>query len=254
MNQDRDRDQTRNCRNRGRKVESVQISDEIGRREYFRKSIHTPLLDSVINDSGQRLSPEVFGIFQLGVFPPKPNVSDGDWHTYRYRDVSVVTTEIDFYLRKAKPSLRATMAQERLSGLALVNIHKDVNLNIYEIINVLAKKKHARHFNLLARGRKHSNAVCAIGRRLREPDDARRYPTDVYAYEQLIRRASNGISSVKVSTQSRRLESDSSAVGMPTLIRLVTRRIKGLRGRTMDHSTRSNRESPLGDVASAANL
>ncbi|XP_063547123.1 uncharacterized protein LOC134754719 [Cydia strobilella] len=34
------------------------------------------------------------------------------------------------------------MAEERLSGLALLNIHKDTNLDIDQIINVFAKKKH----------------------------------------------------------------------------------------------------------------
>ncbi|GBP26162.1 CD63 antigen [Eumeta japonica] len=42
---------------------------------YFRKSIKTPLLDSVISDLRQRLSPEVLDLFQLGVFPPKPNIT-----------------------------------------------------------------------------------------------------------------------------------------------------------------------------------
>ncbi|GBP50344.1 hypothetical protein EVAR_102313_1 [Eumeta japonica] len=43
-------------------------------------------------------------------------------------------------------------------------------------------------------GRKHSNIVCAIGRCLGEHDDARRYPTDVHANEQLTQRESDRMS------------------------------------------------------------
>ncbi|KAL4719123.1 hypothetical protein ACJJTC_000130 [Scirpophaga incertulas] len=47
--------------------------------EYFRKSIYIPLLDSIINDLEERLSPEVLDLFHLGVFLPNPHVSIRDW-------------------------------------------------------------------------------------------------------------------------------------------------------------------------------
>ncbi|CAH1098925.1 unnamed protein product [Psylliodes chrysocephalus] len=39
--------------------------------EYFRRSVYIPLLDSIINDLQERLSPAVLDLFQLGVFIPK---------------------------------------------------------------------------------------------------------------------------------------------------------------------------------------
>jgi hypothetical protein len=51
--------------------------------------------------------------------------------------VSVATAERSFStLRRVKSWLRASMAQERLSGLALLNIHKTIDLNVDEIIDI----------------------------------------------------------------------------------------------------------------------
>ncbi|GBP78939.1 hypothetical protein EVAR_57890_1 [Eumeta japonica] len=83
----------------------------------------------------------------------------------------------------------------------------------------------ATRLNLLVRGRKHSNAVCAIGRHLREPDDARRRPT---------------ISDRCLQTR----------IAHPTGVRSdifgfeATKRIKGLRCTIVD-SVRSNGDVPL---------
>ncbi|KAL5239764.1 hypothetical protein ACI65C_007174 [Semiaphis heraclei] len=46
--------------------------------EYFRKSIYIPLLDSIIADLEERLSPEVLSLFNLGVFLPKTVYSEVD--------------------------------------------------------------------------------------------------------------------------------------------------------------------------------
>ncbi|GBP89684.1 hypothetical protein EVAR_20379_1 [Eumeta japonica] len=43
--------------------------------------------------------------------------------------------------------------------------------------SAVSAEANVTRFNLLAWNRKHSNAVCAIGRHLREPDDARRRST-----------------------------------------------------------------------------
>ncbi|KYN15041.1 52 kDa repressor of the inhibitor of the protein kinase [Trachymyrmex cornetzi] len=179
--------------------------------EYIRRSIYVPLLDCVINDLSQRLSPDVLDLFQLGVFLPKSTYSDQDIDTVRkvvqmyqpfldgsqtssvvneYRlwmikwkreiknkspipesvvhllencdkdlypniniflkilvtlPVSVATAERSFStLRRVKSWLRASMAQERLSGLALLNIHKNINLDVDEIINKFSKKKNRK--------------------------------------------------------------------------------------------------------------
>jgi hypothetical protein len=64
--------------------------------------------------------------------------------------VSVATAERSFStLRRVKSWLRASMAQERLSGLALLNIHKTIDLNVDEIIDIFAKKKKNRIRNLI---------------------------------------------------------------------------------------------------------
>ncbi|KAL4105032.1 hypothetical protein QTP88_020307 [Uroleucon formosanum] len=46
--------------------------------EYFRKSIYIPLLDAIIADLEERLSPEVLSLFNLGVFLPKTVYSEVD--------------------------------------------------------------------------------------------------------------------------------------------------------------------------------
>lgn len=46
--------------------------------EYFRRSIFIPLLDSIISDLEERLSPDVLALFQLGVYLPKNVYSDVD--------------------------------------------------------------------------------------------------------------------------------------------------------------------------------
>ena len=42
-------------------------------------------------------------------------------------------------IRRLKTYLRATMGQERMSGLALMHIHYDIQLDIDEIINGFAR-------------------------------------------------------------------------------------------------------------------
>ena len=42
--------------------------------------------------------------------------------------------------RRLKTCLRATMGEERLSGLALMHIHYDMDLNVEEIIDIFARQ------------------------------------------------------------------------------------------------------------------
>ncbi|XP_043478496.1 52 kDa repressor of the inhibitor of the protein kinase-like [Leptopilina heterotoma] len=61
--------------------------------------------------------------------------------------VSAATPERSFStLRRLKTWLRASMEQERLTGLALLNIHKDLTLDIDEIINKFSKKNRRINF------------------------------------------------------------------------------------------------------------
>lgn len=184
-------------------------------KEYFRKSIYIPLLDSRIADLEERLSPEVLSLFQLGVFLPKSACTEVDllavreavqiyntllhspvvsvvlsefqlWVTKWKREVesgnklpeslpqvielcdkdlypniriflqilatlpvSAATAERSFStLRRLKTWLRANMGEERLTGLALLNIHKDIAINIDDIITRYAKTKQ-RRFNFV---------------------------------------------------------------------------------------------------------
>ncbi|KAF0763212.1 52 kDa repressor of the inhibitor of the protein kinase-like [Aphis craccivora] len=42
-------------------------------------------------------------------------------------------------LRRLKNYLRSTMGQERLNGLAVLNIHKNIPINIDEVINIFSR-------------------------------------------------------------------------------------------------------------------
>lgn len=59
--------------------------------------------------------------------------------------VSVATAERSFStLRRLKTWLRANMGEERLTGLALLNIHRDVVINTDDIITKFGKTKQRR--------------------------------------------------------------------------------------------------------------
>lgn len=44
-------------------------------------------------------------------------------------------------LRRLKNYMRSTMGQERLNGLAVLNIHKEIPVNISEVINIFSTSK-----------------------------------------------------------------------------------------------------------------
>lgn len=63
--------------------------------------------------------------------------------------VSVATAERTFSaLKRLKTWLRNSMAQERLTGLALLNIHKDIDVSVDNIIERFAKSKRKLEFSL----------------------------------------------------------------------------------------------------------
>ena len=64
--------------------------------------------------------------------------------------ISIATAERSFStLRQLKSYLRSTMLQDRLCGLALLHIHRDISLNSNDVIDHFAsKKKRAMEFVL----------------------------------------------------------------------------------------------------------
>ena len=50
-------------------------------------------------------------------------------------------------LRRLKTYMRSTMSEERLTGLALMNIHRDMNIDIDEVINIFARE-HPRRMKM----------------------------------------------------------------------------------------------------------
>lgn len=183
--------------------------------EYYRRSIYIPLLDHIINDLQERLSPEVMKLFELNVFLPKSTYDEHDLHVVRkltkfYNElldnvnestvlqeyklwiakwqrelnngtkipqtipqiidvcdsdlypnvkkflhilatipVSGATAERSFStLRRLKTWLRSTMGEERLTGLALLNIHHQIEVNDEEVIDRFGRKKRKIDFIL----------------------------------------------------------------------------------------------------------
>lgn len=63
--------------------------------------------------------------------------------------VSVASAERSFStLKRLKTWLRAATGQERLVGLALLHVHRDININIDEVLNRFAKMKN-RHLSFI---------------------------------------------------------------------------------------------------------
>lgn len=175
--------------------------------EYFRRAIYIPLLDSIISDLQDRLSPDVLNLFQLSVFMPKSEYSNEDIETVKqlatdytllldntpvsvivneYRlwmvkwqawqrsqdipqsisdlilncdidmypnirkflcimatlPVSVATAERSFStLRRIKLWLRSSMVEDRLTGLALLHVHKNVPIDVNDVITRFARRR-----------------------------------------------------------------------------------------------------------------
>lgn len=63
--------------------------------------------------------------------------------------VTTATTERSFStLRRLKTYLRSTTGEDRLHGLALLNIHREVSLTVEEVIDHLALSKRRLDFTL----------------------------------------------------------------------------------------------------------
>ncbi|KAF0748531.1 zinc finger MYM-type protein 1-like [Aphis craccivora] len=56
--------------------------------------------------------------------------------------VSIATSERSFsYLRRLKTYLRNKTGEERLNGLMLLNLYRDVEVTCEEVIDIMAKKQ-----------------------------------------------------------------------------------------------------------------
>jgi len=63
--------------------------------------------------------------------------------------VTICTSERSFSsLKRIKTYLRSTMGENRLNGLALINIHPEINIEPEEVVDVYANK-HPRCLQLL---------------------------------------------------------------------------------------------------------
>jgi hypothetical protein len=63
--------------------------------------------------------------------------------------VTIVAVERSFsILRRLKTYLRNTMGEERLNGLALMNVHRGIQLDISEVLDRMSKKNRRLDFLL----------------------------------------------------------------------------------------------------------
>lgn len=63
--------------------------------------------------------------------------------------ISVASSERSFSsLRRLKTYLRNKTGEARLNGMALLNIHRDIDVTEEEILNVMAQNKRRLDFNL----------------------------------------------------------------------------------------------------------
>ncbi|CAH1113694.1 unnamed protein product [Psylliodes chrysocephalus] len=115
--------------------------------EYFRRSVYIPLLDSIINDLQERLSPEVLDLFQLGVLIAKANhtCSNEEMETIKHlavtykplRDntpVSVIISEYRLWTEKWK---RDQAIPQTISDL-IMHCDGDMYPNIKKLLCILA--------------------------------------------------------------------------------------------------------------------
>jgi hypothetical protein len=61
---------------------------------------------------------------------------------YLYTTIPVTTASVErsfSSLRRLKNYLRSTMGQERLNDLVVLNIHKNIPINIDEVINIFSR-------------------------------------------------------------------------------------------------------------------
>ncbi|XP_036327229.1 52 kDa repressor of the inhibitor of the protein kinase-like [Rhagoletis pomonella] len=92
----------------------------------------TTFIDA-LNVCNQSLYPKVYRFLQIGATLP----------------VTVASSERSFStLRRIKTYLRNKTGEQRLNGLALLNIHRDIEVTNEEILNIMAKQPRRLDINL----------------------------------------------------------------------------------------------------------
>lgn len=103
-------------------------------QEHWRNSLKRPttILDS-LQHCDSDIYPKIYQLLKLqAAFP-----------------VSVASAERSFSsLKRLKTWLRTRMTEERLTGLALIHVHRDINVDVNEVINKFAKKPRRLDFVL----------------------------------------------------------------------------------------------------------
>ncbi|KAK4886129.1 hypothetical protein RN001_002400 [Aquatica leii] len=120
-------------------MEEQWTTDFVGTKEEFvvefvmwrRHYLNTPKEKKPSNfiDCDRNLYPTMWKLIQIGATLP----------------ISVATSERSFSsLRRLKTYLRNKTGEDRLNGLALLNIHRDIDVTHDEILNIISKSKSRR--------------------------------------------------------------------------------------------------------------
>lgn len=62
-------------------------------------------------------------------------------NTQQFCSISATPERTFSTLRRIKSWMRTRMREDRLTGLALLNVHRDIEVNIEEVVNRFARKK-----------------------------------------------------------------------------------------------------------------
>ncbi|KAF0727401.1 zinc finger MYM-type protein 1-like, partial [Aphis craccivora] len=118
--------------------------------DWFKVTIFIPFLDHIIHELDSRFNEKFNNIIALeGLIPANINFYDTKSILESAKfycedvEVSTATAERSFStLRSLKNYLRSTMSEIRLNGLAMLNIHKEIDIN--QVVDTFARKKKRR--------------------------------------------------------------------------------------------------------------
>ncbi|XP_069700787.1 52 kDa repressor of the inhibitor of the protein kinase-like [Periplaneta americana] len=108
-------------------------------KDYYRLNVFLPFLDHLLSDLSVRFSPARNNFY--------PNIREL-LTILCVMPVTTCTAERSFStLRRVKTYLRSTMNQDKLNGLVLLNIHRNIDVSPDEVIELFARK-HPRRLQL----------------------------------------------------------------------------------------------------------
>ncbi|KAJ8674901.1 hypothetical protein QAD02_010687 [Eretmocerus hayati] len=138
---------------------------------YFKRSIYIPLIDHVLQDLKSRFSESTLELYNLFVllsntplreeetqlnaaisslatkyyvfFDTSPN-DCGEFSSQRLKFAASAERSFST-LKRVKSWLRSTMGESRLVGLALMNIHRDIILDLERVLDRYASMRRHRH-------------------------------------------------------------------------------------------------------------